>query len=175
MVASPAYPVGPAARRAGARERGFKYALVAPSIFVLLLIGIFPLVYLLVVSFQNITMTDVDTSFQGLLNYRLLFHDRRLWEAMLHTLIFIVIALPVELVLGLLMAQLFIDRLPGRQVFIAPAGAAGGGFPDRCRRHLVADVRQPLRPDQPDHRLDRRRAGHAALDASNPTWSTPPS
>jgi multiple sugar transport system permease protein len=119
MVASPAYPLGPATRRASAGERRFKYALVAPSIFVLLLIGIFPLVYLLVVSFQNITMTDVDTSFQGLLNYKLLFQDRRLWEALLHTLIFIVIALPVELVLGLLMAQLFIDRLPGRQIFVA--------------------------------------------------------
>jgi len=109
-------PAGPARRRA--RERGFKYGLVAPSIFVLLLIGIFPLVYLLVVSFQNITMSDVDTSFQGLLNYERLFRDRRLWEALLHTLVFMVIALPVELVLGLLMAQLFIDRLPGRQVFI---------------------------------------------------------
>jgi multiple sugar transport system permease protein len=108
---------GPARR--GTRERGFQFALVAPSIFVLLLIGIFPLVYLLVVSFQNITMTDVDTSFQGLLNYRLLFGDQRLWEALVHTLIFIAIALPVELILGLLMAQLFIDRLPGRQVLIA--------------------------------------------------------
>jgi multiple sugar transport system permease protein len=115
MVASPAYPLGPAVRRTHARERGFKYALVAPSIFVLLLIGIFPLVYLLVVSFQNITMIDVDTSFHGLLNYKLLSHDQRLWEALL----FIVIALPVELILGLLMAQLFIDRIPGRQVFIA--------------------------------------------------------
>jgi multiple sugar transport system permease protein len=105
--------------RAGTRGRGFKYALVAPSIFVLLLIGIFPLVYLLMVSFQNITMTDVDTSFQGLLNYRLLFHDQRMWGALLHTLIFIAIALPVELVLGLAMAQLFIDRIPGRQLFVA--------------------------------------------------------
>jgi len=101
------------------RERGFQFALVAPSIFVLLLIGIFPLAYLLVVSFQNITMTDVDTSFQGVLNYRLLFHDQRLWEALLHTLIFIVIALPVELVLGLVMAQLFIERIPARPVFVA--------------------------------------------------------
>ena len=50
-------------RRAGGRDRGFRLTLVAPSIFVLLLIGVFPLVYLLVVSFQNITMTDVDTSF----------------------------------------------------------------------------------------------------------------
>jgi multiple sugar transport system permease protein len=106
-------------RRARPRERGFQLALVAPSIFVLLLIGVFPLVYLVVVSFQNITMSDVDTSFQGLLNYRLLLTDRRLWEALLHTGVFIVIALPVELLLGLAMAQLFIEHVPGRAVFVA--------------------------------------------------------
>jgi len=117
MLATQTDPTAAARPRAGARD--FKYALVAPSIFVLLLIGIFPLAYLLVVSFQNITMTDVDTSFQGLLNYRLLFRDQRMWEALLHTLIFIGIALPVELVLGLAMAQLFTDRIPGRQLFVA--------------------------------------------------------
>jgi multiple sugar transport system permease protein len=109
----------PARARAGGRERNFRYFLVAPSIFVLLLIGVFPLVYLLMVSFQNITMTDVDTSFQGALNYGLLFRDQRMWEALLHTLAFIALALPVELALGLAMAQLFIDRIPGRQVFVA--------------------------------------------------------
>jgi multiple sugar transport system permease protein len=101
------------------RDRHFKYALISPSIFVLLLIGVFPLVYLLVVSFQGITMTNNDASFQGLRNYALLFSDTRLWESLLHTLIFTAIALPIELVLGLWMAQLFIDRLPGRQIFIA--------------------------------------------------------
>ncbi len=106
-------------RRRTRRDGGFQFALVAPSIFVLLLIGIFPLVYLLMVSFQNITMTDMDTSFQGLLNYELLLEDTRMWEALLHTLVFTAVALPIELVLGLAMAQLFIDRLPGRQVFIA--------------------------------------------------------
>lgn len=100
-------------------DRGFKYQLIAPSIFVLLLIGIFPLVYLLVVSFQGITMIDVDTSFQGFRNYSTLFSDKRLWEALLHTLLFTGIALPLELVLGLLMAQLFIDHLPGRQIFVS--------------------------------------------------------
>jgi len=106
-------------RRRARRDGGFQFALVAPSIFVLLLIGIFPLVYLLMVSFQNITMTDMDTSFQGLLNYELLLEDTRMWEALLHTLVFTAVALPIELILGLAMAQLFIDRLPGRQVFIA--------------------------------------------------------
>ena len=100
-------------------DRHFKYSLIAPSIFVLLLVGVFPLVYLLVVSFQGITMTNNDPSFQGLRNYALLFHDPRLWESLLHTLAFTGIALPLELMLGLLMAQLFIDHLPGRQVFVA--------------------------------------------------------
>ena len=101
------------------RDRHFKLTLIAPSIFVLLLIGVFPLVYLLVVSFQGITMTNNDASFHGLRNYALLLHDTRLWESLLHTLVFTAIALPVELLLGLLMAQLFIDHLPGRQVFVA--------------------------------------------------------
>ena len=39
-------------------DKSFRYQLIAPSIFVLLLIGVFPLVYLLVVSFQGITMID---------------------------------------------------------------------------------------------------------------------
>ena len=105
--------------RTGASDRHFKHTLIAPSIFVLLLIGVFPLVYLLVVSFQGITMTNNDAGFHGLRNYALLFNDARLWESLLHTLVFTAIALPLELMLGLLMAQLFIDHLPGRQIFVA--------------------------------------------------------
>jgi multiple sugar transport system permease protein len=112
-----AQPAG--STRASFADRNFKHFLVAPSIFVLLLIGIFPLVYLLVVSFQGITMTETETGFVGLRNFAYLFHDQRLWEALLHTIIFTAIALPAELVLGLAMAQLFLDRLPGRPVFIA--------------------------------------------------------
>ena len=105
--------------RLSPRDRRFSLSLVAPSIFLLLLVGVFPLVYLLVVSFQGITMTELDTSFQGLRNFRMLFDDERLWQSLLHTVIFTAIALPLELVLGLAMAQLFIDKLPGRQVFVA--------------------------------------------------------
>ena len=105
--------------RASLADRNFKHLLVAPSIFVLLLLGIFQLVYLVVVSFQGITMMETDTGFIGARNFVHLLHDQRLWDALVHTLIFIAIALPVELILGLAMAQLFLDKLPGRQVFIA--------------------------------------------------------
>jgi multiple sugar transport system permease protein len=97
----------------------FKYWLVAPAVLLLLLIGLFPLVYSLIASFQRITMLEVDTSFAGFVNYAQLFRDHRLWESLLHTGIITAIALPLELVFGLLMAQLFLERLPGRQVFIS--------------------------------------------------------
>ena len=43
----------------------------------------------------------------------------RLWLALLHTLIIAAVALPAELILGMLMALLFLERLPGRQIFVA--------------------------------------------------------
>jgi multiple sugar transport system permease protein len=115
----PMRPIALEPARIRAADRRFGLLLVAPSVLILLLIGLFPLVYTFVVSFQQITMTDVDTTFAGLVNYRQLFGDERLWEALLHTAAIFLVALPLELVLGLLMAQLFLETLPGRQVFIA--------------------------------------------------------
>jgi multiple sugar transport system permease protein len=100
-------------------DRNFKYLVVAPAVLILLLFGIFPLVYTLVVSFQNINMMEADKSFSGLLQYRQLFSDIRLWESLGHTLLIAAIALPIELIAGLMMALLFLDRMPGRQVFVA--------------------------------------------------------
>lgn len=93
--------------------------MIGPAIFVLLLIGIFPLIYSLIVSFQNLTMTEVDTSFQGLLNYKQLFKDSRLWWALAHTVLITIIALPLELIFGFLLAELFLEKMPGRQIFVA--------------------------------------------------------
>ncbi len=100
-------------------DRRFKYLVIGPAVLVLLLIGIYPLIYTLIVSFQNITMMAEDTSFSGLKNYAKLFHDARLWGAIGHTALFTAIALPIELALGMAMALLFLDRMPGRQIFIA--------------------------------------------------------
>lgn len=100
-------------------DRNFKYWLIAPAIFLLLLVGLFPLFYSLAVSFMRINMMDTDTSFAGFVNYAQLFRDLRLWQALAHTLLILVIALPAELLLGLAMAYLFLDKMPGRQIFIS--------------------------------------------------------
>jgi multiple sugar transport system permease protein len=102
-----------------ASDRRFGLLLVAPSVLILLLIGIFPLVYTLVVSFQQISLLEVDTSFAGLVNFQQLLRDERLRDSLLHTAVIFALALPLELVFGLLMAQLFLEDMPGRQVFIA--------------------------------------------------------
>ena len=100
-------------------DRNFRYLMIAPAIFILLLVGIFPLIYSLIVSFQNITMTEVDTSFAAAMNYKQLFNDTRLWQSLMHTATITAVALPLELIFGFLLAQLFLDKIPGRQIFVA--------------------------------------------------------
>ena len=109
----------PPVQRQNWSERHFQKLLVGPSILLLLLIGVFPLVYLVVVSFQNLTMSENSSDFAGFVNYARLFSDGRLGLALLHTLAIGAIALPIELALGLAMAELFLEKLPGRQFFVA--------------------------------------------------------
>jgi multiple sugar transport system permease protein len=105
---------------AGAGDaRAFKYALVAPAVFIMLLMGIFPLIYTLVVSFQRLSLTDQITSFQGFLNYARLMRDLRFWEAAAHTGAITLVALPIELVIGLLLAYHFLPDRPLKRLFVA--------------------------------------------------------
>jgi multiple sugar transport system permease protein len=60
-----------------------------------------------------------DTGFHGLLNYQRLFTTPRFWWALVHTAVITGIALPLQAVLGLLLAQLFLRPLPGRALFVA--------------------------------------------------------
>jgi multiple sugar transport system permease protein len=85
----------------------------------MLVMGVVPLVYVIFVSFQQISLSDEITSFSGLINYARVFGDARFWDAVLHTLIFTVVALPIELLLGLLLAHHFLDERPFKRIFVA--------------------------------------------------------
>ena len=100
-------------------DRSFKYLMIFPAVLVILMVGLFPVIYTLVISMQNIDMMFEDTSFQGARHYLALFDDARFWQSLAHTFLFLAIALPVELVLGLALAYLFLDRMPGKQILIA--------------------------------------------------------
>lgn len=104
--------------RALERDSTIKYILIAPAVFVILLIGLYPLIKLAVTSFQDISMFAEDKTYQGFINYARLFDDGRLWESILHTVLFTAVALPIEVVLGYLLALLFLEKLPLKQVLI---------------------------------------------------------
>lgn len=100
-------------------HRIMSYALVAPAVFILLLIGLYPFIKLLVTSLQNISMFEDDTSFQGFIHYERMFDDARLWWSIGRTFLFAAIALPIELILGFFLALMFLGRVPFRQFWIA--------------------------------------------------------
>lgn len=99
-------------------DRRFRYLLIVPTVLLLLCVTVFPAIYTLIVSFQDITLMAEDTSFHGLMNYERLFQDTRFWWAIAHTLGFLVVALALQFLIGLLMALLFVEWMPGRQLFL---------------------------------------------------------
>ena len=100
-------------------SRLFRYGLIAPATFVMVMMSVFPFVYVVVISFQRLSLSDEITSFQGLANYVRIFADARLWDAVLHTLIITALALPIELALGLILAYHFLDDRPLKRLFVA--------------------------------------------------------
>ena len=120
MTTTAAAEGGVAIRTGGLlQDRNLKYWLIAPAVLVMLLVGLFPMVYALVVSFQYVTMMDQDYSWYGFGWYEFLFEDKRFWASLWHTALITIIALPAELIIGLLLARLFLAELPGKPVFIA--------------------------------------------------------
>jgi ABC-type sugar transport system permease subunit len=95
-----------AGRHAGheleARERRFGYGLVAPLIVVLLLITAYPLGYNIWNSLHHVDyLLPPLGGWAGLSNYAKLFSDNQFVPALVHTLLFTVVSVVVETLIGL--------------------------------------------------------------------------
>lgn len=90
------------------------YALVLPTVFLLLLIIVYPLVYSFIISLTNSAFTRLDSySFVGLENYRELLRDDFFVKSVILTLYFVVVSIFIELVLGMVMALVLNTGLKG--------------------------------------------------------------
>jgi multiple sugar transport system permease protein len=79
----------------------FKYQLLVPMILILLAILIFPLTYSARISLQDFELSKIgQEKFIGLTNYFNLFKNREYWIAMRNTIVFVLIAVSIEFVLG---------------------------------------------------------------------------
>lgn len=98
------------------REKAFPYLLIAPAIAVLLALSIYPLLYIIKISFQTGSGESIKWS---LSNFTRLFSDSFFRDALLHTLIYAIVALTFEFLIGLGLALLVDRPLRGRNIFRA--------------------------------------------------------
>jgi sorbitol/mannitol transport system permease protein len=97
--------------------RGVGRVLLLPSVVVLLAWMIVPLVMTLWFSFQRYNLIDpTATGFAGLDNYRYLVTDPDFWVSLENTLILLASVLVVTVGLGTLLAVVFNQPFPGRNV-----------------------------------------------------------
>jgi multiple sugar transport system permease protein len=94
----------------------FPLLLLAPALFVLLSLSIYPLIYSISVSFQTETAGGIEW---GLKNFTRLLSDNFFLTALLHTLVFAVSALILEFSIGLALALLLNGQIRGRGFFRA--------------------------------------------------------
>jgi multiple sugar transport system permease protein len=102
----------------GFTERNLPFALLLPGMVIILLVVGFPMLYSLYLSFTNFNLTSPhDIQFIGLQNYiNLLFHDPLFWKSFLRTVAFISLAVNLEFIIGLGIAQLMARAIRGQSL-----------------------------------------------------------
>lgn len=102
--------------RAARRERALPYLMVAPAVAVLFALSIYPLLYAVKVSFQTGAGQSARWTLQ---NYTRLASDGFFLAALWHTLVYAVVALTFEFLIGLGLALLLNREMRGRSLFRA--------------------------------------------------------
>ncbi len=108
-----------AALRIRRLERGasFKYALLLPAVFWVIAFTFLPLISVFRYSFASYVLGEGITGYVGFANYVDVLTSARFWHAIMVTVIFVVVAVPIELVLGFLAAWLVNLGTPGTRAF----------------------------------------------------------
>ncbi len=94
--------------------RRLPFLMLLPAIIAIAVVVAFPMGYSLYLSFTDYDLTRPTTEFIGLQNYIHLFTDGKFWQAFGRTVLFMSIAINLEFILGLFIAQLLAKVLVGR-------------------------------------------------------------
>lgn len=119
MVQDVIEQTSPARLRVGRRRLSPAVPFVAPAVLVLLIIGVYPLLYSIWISLHTyvITMPHLGRDFIGLQNYRTVLQDSLFHRAIVRTLYYAVLTLPAEILGGIGLALLLHMNLKGLQRF----------------------------------------------------------
>ncbi len=95
----------------------FKYALLLPAVIWVVAFTFLPLLAVLRYSFSSYVMGEGITGFVGFDNYVDVLTSWSFWQSIFVTVIFVVVAVPIQLVLGFLAAWLVNLGAPGTRTF----------------------------------------------------------
>jgi multiple sugar transport system permease protein len=99
------------------RSRAVKYAFLIPSVLWILVFSLFPLASAIYYSFHTYVLGKGVTAFVGFQNYLDNFHNPTFWHASWITLVYVVVAVGAEMVLGVVLAWAVNKRIWGQQLF----------------------------------------------------------
>lgn len=102
--------------QSSSRDRFAGWLFIAPAAIVLLLMVVFPFIYTAYLSFHEWFAAGPPPRFNGIVNYISLLSDERFLNSLVRTLVFTVLSVSVEVVLGIALALMFAEPFFGRGV-----------------------------------------------------------
>jgi multiple sugar transport system permease protein len=115
-VPASAGPGGPkAAKRKGLSERALAKVFVSPSILLMALVALFPVIWAIVISLYIYSRRQ-QIGFGGLENYANAITDGRFWDAVIFTFVFTVTSVSAEFMIGLGFALIMNQAFRGRGI-----------------------------------------------------------
>jgi multiple sugar transport system permease protein len=100
--------------KAGIPTRRSGWPFVLPTVLLLLVLNVFPLVFAVAMSFSNVsTDNGLKLTEATLKNWQILLHDATFWDSLKFTIFFVVVAVAAEFLAGLALALLLWHKIPG--------------------------------------------------------------
>ncbi len=100
-------------REIGSPERRTAYYMILPALFIILVVAFYPIAYSVYLSFFKANINNVG-DFTGVQNYVLMFRNSEFIEGLKNTLIFTVVSVALEFVIGLAIALAINRAFRGR-------------------------------------------------------------
>lgn len=100
-------------------QKVLKYSLVAPTVIILFLTTVLPLVYMLYTSFFRLDpiVFNKDWPFVGFKNYiYLLTQDPMFWSSLFRTVLFLIYTITPQIIVGLILATLLYKEFKGKRI-----------------------------------------------------------
>ena len=99
-------------------QASFGYILLAPALIIILGLNLYPTISGVLTAFTNQSLLDpFNWAFVGFANFQKLFGDPVFRISLVHSLVLTGLAVSLQVVLGLILAHLLIEQVPGIQFF----------------------------------------------------------